>query len=258
MSQLSWRRIRWLAVLAGLAQLSVVWACSSTVPSSRKYVGPFTAREGPADIARSFPELWEKWTVHLGAAKRAGGPLMLGNPFAISGDRGGPGGEFPLRITATLMDTTLIKAGLQHYAALLEMTAEEQTDFRHAYSQRYNVEDRLLVWCELSTTWAELHLDLDRWTIFIEDDAINQYEPVQILEEYRPDPATGSDELSEFGTRGQGRGWEVHQKTLMLCFPKRDPLKNSILSPETKFLKLIFLLSEDDKTRAEGAWLFRQ
>jgi hypothetical protein len=101
MSQLSWRRIKWLAVLVCLAQLSLLLACSATVPSSRKYVGLFLGREGSADIEESFPDLWEKWTVYLGAARRPGGPLMLGNPFTIGGGRGGPGGEFPLRITAT-------------------------------------------------------------------------------------------------------------------------------------------------------------
>ena len=258
MSQLSWHRIRWLAVLAGLAQLSLVWACSATVPSSRKYVGPFPGPEGSAHIETSFPDLWEKWTVYLGPARRPGGPLMLGNPFAMGGDRGGPGGEFPLRITATLMDATLIEAGLQHYAALVKMTPEEETNFRHAYYRRYEAENHLLIWCELQTTSAELHLDLDRWTIFIEDDAINQYEPVQILEESRPRPQVETDWLSEFGTRGRGRGREVHQKLLMLCFPRHDPLKNPIPYPDAKFLKLIFQLSEDDKTRAGGIWAFKE
>jgi hypothetical protein len=44
----------------------------------------------------------------------------------------------------------------------------------------------------------------------------------------------------------------------MLCFPKRDPLMNPVLSPDTQFLKLIFLLTDDENTRAEGVWVFRQ
>jgi hypothetical protein len=156
------------------------------------------------------------------------------------------------------MDTTLIEAGLQHYAALLKMSLEEQTDFRQDYFQRYNVEDRLLIWCELTTCWAELHLGLDRWTIFIEDDAINQYEPVRILDESRPRPQVGADWPTEFGTRGRGWGWEIHQKTLMLCFPKSNPVGNPVLSPDTRFLKLIFQLSDDEETRAEGVWAFKE
>jgi hypothetical protein len=258
MPQVSGKRTRWLAILAGLAQLPLLWACSATVPSSRKYVGPFTGPRGPTHIEKSFPDLWEMWTVYLDPAKRAGGPLTLGNPFATDGGQGGPGREFPLRIAATLMDTTLIEAGLRHYAALLKMPPEEQANFRLAYSQRYDTEDHLLIWCQLSTTWAELHLDLDRWTIFIEDDAMNQYEPAQVLEEPRPDPAMGSDNLSEFGAKLPTRESDVHQKTLMLCFLKRDPLMNPVLSPDTQFLKLIFLLTDDENTRAEGVWVFRQ
>ena len=258
MPQNSGKRTRWLAILAGLAQLSLLWACSATVPSSRKYVGHFLGPENSAHLEKSFPDLWEKWTVHLGAARRSGGPLTFGNPFSMSGDRGGPAGEFPLQVAATLMDSTLIEAGLRHYAALIKMTPEEETEFRRAYSQRYEVENRLLIWCELSTSWAELHLDLDRWTIFIEDDAINQYEPVQILDESRPTSQVGADRPYEFGTRGRGRGWEIYQKSLMLCFPKNDPAGNPVLSQDTKFLRLIFLLNEDDKTRAEGVWVFKK
>jgi hypothetical protein len=258
MSQLSGQRTRWLAVLAGLAQLSLVWACSATLPSSRKYVGPSLGPEGPADIESSLPDLWERWTVHLGPDRRAGGPLLLGNPLAMGGGRGGPGGEFPLQITATLMDTTLIEAGLKHYAALVKMTPEEETEFRRAYSQRYDVENHLLIWCELSTTWAELHLDLDRWTIFIEDDAVNQYEPLQILEEPQPVRQAVERRLPGFRAEQRRTRWEVRQKSLMLCFPRRDFYENPILSKKVESLKLVFQLNDDENTRAEGTWVFKK
>ena len=258
MPQISGKRARWLAILAGLAQMSLLWACSATVPSCRKYVGHFLGPGDSSHLDESFPDLWEKWTVHLGATRRSRGPLTFGNPFSMSGDRGGPAGEFPLQVAATLMAIMLIEAGLRHYAALIKMTFEEETEFRRAYSRRYDTEDHLIIWCELSTFWAELHLDLDRYTIFIEDDATNQYEPGRIMEESRLSPQVVVGQPSEFGTRGRGQGWEFHQKSLMLCFPKNDPVGNPVLSQDTKFLKLIFLLNEDDKTRAEGTWVFRE
>ena len=184
----------------------------------------------------------------------------LSNLFTMGGgmgERGGPS-EFPLHISATLMDSSLIEAGLQHYATLLTMAPAERTEFRNAYYRRYDVENHLLIWCELQTSWAELHLDPDRWIIFIEDDAINQYEPVQILEEPQPITQMVTDRSPGFQPEQRRRGWEVHQKTLMLCFPKRDFLENSILSEKVEFLKLVFQLNEDEKTRAEGIWVFKK
>jgi hypothetical protein len=232
----------------------------ATAPSTRKYVGSVFDSKTSAQTEQSFPALWEKWTVQLGMTTRGGKPWQLGNPFTMAGGRGERGGpsEFPLYIAATLMDSLLIEAGLQHYANLAKMTPEEKTAFRSAYFQRYDVENHLLIWCELKTTWTELFLDSNRWIIFIEDDAGNRYEPVQILEESQPIHPMVRDSLPGF-QREQGRwGWEVHQKSWMLCFPKRDFYKNPILSERSQFLKLVFQLSEDEKTRAEGIWVFKK
>jgi hypothetical protein len=173
------------------------------------------------------------------------------------GGRGGPS-EFPLHIAATLMDSLLIEAGLQHYAALLTMTPEERTKFRNAYYRRYDPTNHILIWCELRTTWTELFLDSNRWIIFIEDDAGNRYEPVQILEQSQPIRQIERDSLAGFQYEQERWGWEVHQKSLMLCFPKRDFYKNPILSEGSQFLKLVFQLSEDEKTRTEGIWVFKR
>lgn len=174
------------------------------------------------------------------------------------GGGGGPGGEFPLQIAAILMDTTLIEAGLQQYAALIAMTPEEEAAFRSAYSQRYDTEDHLLIWCKLQTNWSELYLDPDRWIIFIEDDAINQYEPIQILEESQPTDPKVEDWLPEFSPKMRHTSWQIHQRSWMLCFPQRDLLENPVLTPEVKFLKLVFQQSDDEKTKAEGIWVFKK
>jgi hypothetical protein len=232
----------------------------ATAPSSRKYVGLILDSKTSAQREQSFSTLWEKWTVQLGMTTRGGKPWGLSNLFTVGGDMGGRGGpsEFPFHIAATLMDSSLIEAGLQYYATLLTMAPEEQAEFRNAYYRRYDVENHLLIWCELRTTWTELFLDLNRWLIFIEDDVGNRYEPVQILEESQPICPMVKDNLPGF-QREQGRwGWEVHQKSLMLCFPKRDFYKNPILSQRSQFLKLVFQASEDEKTRAEGIWVFKK
>lgn len=239
--------------------LLLLGSCA-TVPSSQKYVGSVLDSKTSSQIDQTFPALWEKWTVQLGMTARGGRPWGLSNPFTMGGGMGGRGGpsEFPLHISATLMDSSLIEAGLEHYANLLTMAPEERAEFSNAYYRRYDVENHILIWCELRTTWTELFLDINRWIIFIEDDAGNRYEPLQILEESQPIRPMVRDSLPGFQREQKRWGWEVHQKSLMLCFPKRDFYKNPILSERTQFLKLVFQLSEDEKTRAEGIWVFKR
>jgi hypothetical protein len=258
MQWLSEQRAPWAVVFCGLVLFLLLLGSCATPPSYRKYVGPLFDPKTPSRAEESFPDLWEKWTVDLGMATRGGKPWQLGSPFAMGGDRGGPGGEFPMQITATLMDTMLIEAGLQHYDTILAMTPEERAEFRRAYFRRYDVENHLLIWCELQTSWTELYLDLDRWIIYIEDDAVNQYEPVQILEEPQPIRPTVMDKLPEFLPEQRRRRWEIHQKILMLCFPKRDFYGNPVLSEKVQFLKLVFQLTDDEKTRSEGMWVFKE
>lgn len=241
-----------------LAVLLLLLASCATVPSSRKYVGTPSDSKGSVRPEEPFLSLWEKWTVYFGTAPRGGKLWPLISPFAMAGGWGGGDSEFPLQITATLMDTMLIEAGLEHYATLLTMTPEEWLAFRNAYFQRYDVENHLLIWCELYTSWAELYLDPNRWIIFIQDDAGNQYEPLRILEGAPSFSRRVTDKFPEFQPEQKDLGWKAHQKNLMLCFPKRDFLKKPILSERVRFLKLVFQLNEDEKTRAEGIWVFKE
>ncbi|MGB2698246.1 MAG: hypothetical protein WBD28_10370 [Candidatus Zixiibacteriota bacterium] len=223
--------------------------------SSKKYVGTVFDSETSARIEESFQALWETRTVYFGQERMGGKSLQVGIPFMGAGDRG-KDSEFPIQITATLMDSLLIEAGLKYYVSFLEMTPEEEAEFRSNYYSKYDPANNLLIWCELQTNWAKLHLDPDRWTIFIEDDAGNQYEPVQILEESQPIRQTEMDIFPDFQPKLGLRGWESHQKTIMLCFPKFDFYQNPILSDKLQFLKLVFKLSDDQKARAEGIWVF--
>jgi hypothetical protein len=256
MGWFSGQRVRWAVAFGCLFFFFLLLVCCATAPFSRKYVEPAFDSKGRTE--ESFPALWDKWTVHLGAAARGGSPLRFINPLGMTGGPGGESSEFPLRVAATLMDSLLIEAGLQHYANLIEMTPKEQTAYRSYYFQRYDVEDYLLIWCELQTTWTELFLDLNRWIVFIEDDAVNQYEPVQVLEESQSSREMVMDRLPIFQPDQRLPRFQIHQKTLMLCFPKRDFYGAPVLSKEVEFLKLVFQLSDDEKTRAEGIWVFKE
>ena len=247
--------VRWAVAFCGLLLLLLLSSCA-TVPSSRKQVASVSDLKNSRWTDESFHALWEKRTVYFGQERMDGKSLRLGLPFMMGGTPGGQS-EFPLQITATLMDSLIIETGLKHYASLVKMTPEEEAEFRSSYFSRYDPSNHLLIWCELQTSWAELHLDLDRWTIFIQSDAGNQYEPVEILEESQPVGQTITDMFPDFLPRQGRQVWEFHQKTIMLCFPKFDFYKNPLLSDKLQFLKLIFQLNDDPQTRAEGTWIFK-
>ncbi len=241
---------------------SVLSSCAA-VPSSKKYVDTSLDSKSSVRTEEFFPKLWEKWTVQFGAVARSGAPLQLLNPLNMfeGTDRDGGENQFPILINATLMDTLLIEAGLEYYAVLINMTPEEERRFRTSYFQRYEVESHLLIWCKLQTSWSELYLDPSRWIIFIEDDAGNQYEPLQILEEENETPALSrkaGERFPQLHSEDRKPEWETHQKNLMLCFPKRDFLNNPVLSKRVKSLKLIFQQIEDERIRAEGTWVFKE
>ncbi|MGB8658716.1 MAG: hypothetical protein WCE90_13180 [Candidatus Zixiibacteriota bacterium] len=254
----SYQRTRWAPILWGVGTLWLLLLSCSTVSSSRKYVDLLAGSRTPSTARESFLVLWEERTVYFGAGTPGGRSLSLVSPFTTAGEPGGGDGEFPLEIAATLMDSLLIEAGLQYYAELTKMTPEEKTAFRSAYLGRFGVENHLLIWCQLQTTAAELFLDLDRWVVFIEDDAMYQHEPVRVLDESRSSHKTSTDSLPGFPAEPRPPRWSTHQKTVMLCFPKTDSSRNPILSQPVQFLKLIFQLKDDEKTRAEGMWVFKK
>lgn len=254
------QRARWAVVLYSLIFISLLLASCATAPFSKKYVGPISDSISQDHRAKSFQSLWEKWTVKFGTAARDKGFGPLSTPLAMMGGRGPSDGrsEFPLQIAATLMDSLLIEAGLQYYATLLMITPEERAEFRRAYFERYDPTNHLLIWCKIRTRWADSYLDRERWIIFLEDDAGNQYEPVRIVEGSLPIRQMVSERRSGFQPEKERWGWKVHQKTSMLCFPQLDFHENPIRSESLRSLKLVFQLSDDKKNRAEGIWIFKR
>jgi hypothetical protein len=258
MRQSSKQIARWAIILSVSISLTLFSARCATVPSSRKYMGPVSGSRTSAPAEESFSTLWEKHTVPLSPAKGDGAPGLLSLPLGIAGAQPGYPADFPLQIVATLMDSQLIEAGLTHYETMLAMTPEEKSEYRQAYYDRYDPATHILIWCELQTTWAELHLDLNRWTIFIQDDQMNQCEPAGVLEEPSPPRPADFHTFPDVPSDRRLPSWQFHQKRAMLLFPDKDLLGNPTLSRETKFLTLIFMMTEDDQTRAEGTWVFRE
>ena len=232
----------------------------ATVPSSQKNLAPLYQNENSTLDQESFAALWERRTVLFGQATAGRGPGLLGTGFSALGGPKAGGAGFPMNVAATLIDSLLLESGFQHYSVMLHMSPQEEEEFRQAYRRRYDPANHILIWCDLRTTWAELHLNLDRWTVFIEvrDDELRQYEPVEMLEESQAARPAVMDMLPGIGPGPGPARRQVHQKTVMFCFPRQDLLKNPVLSPKVKSLRLVFQETNDQRTKAEGIWVFRE
>ena len=149
------------------------------------------------------------------------------------GGRGRSSGQFPLNVEATLMRDEVIEAGLEYYSEFIGMSPSEKESFAQSYRERHNLNEYILIEIQLRTTWAENYLDLNRWTIFIEDDQGNQNEPSEIAEEETP--AVGDDFSHPFPSKR-------YRKTLFLYFKKYDIYGQQTLPKDIEFLKIIFLL----------------
>ena len=252
-------KARWTTGFHLLTFLLLILTSCTTAPSSKTYVGPISDGASTDHRSDSFQVLWEKWTVNFGASEGRGTLGFTSTPFSGGGGRG-PGGssEFPVYIAATLMDSLLIEAGLDYFAKRAEMSPEEETAFRSRYFDRYDPKNHLLIWCELRTRFAENYLNLDRWIIYIEDDARNRFEPVHTIHEPPSYRRTVMEKTLAFQTERERWAREFHHKRVMLCFLRCDYYGNLVRSKGVQYLKLIFHLIDDTNAKAEGKWVFKE
>ena len=243
-----------IQVIFALVLLSAA-SCSKTV-TSQKIATP-NLDVSPSSISEeSYQSLKAKWTVSLNPGQpNASFPMAFGGSFDNKGR--GRGGGFPLMVKATLMEAEVIEAGFKHYEKLLSMTPDEIDQFRQRYVELHDLEKNFLIEATLQTSWAEVYLDLTRWTIFLEDDQGNQYEPVKITEQsiHSSDP---DDKFAEpLLDERSPLSFEMHQKQIFLYFPRKDYYGQSIIHEGINYLKIVFLQEEGGTARAEGIWTFK-
>jgi hypothetical protein len=226
-----------------LAVFLCVVSCSKTLTTQRMVTPNLDMI--PSSLSNdSYQAVKKKWTVTLNAGKsRRPSPMGFGE-------------RFPLMVKASLMDAEVIQAGLKHYEKLLSMNPDEADQFRQRYFESHDLKNNVLIEVSLQTSWAEVYLDLSRWTIFIEDDMGNQYEPVKITE--HSIPSSDFDERFPENAVNQRTvfPFKVHQKQLLLYFSKLDKYGQPLIHEGVKYLKLVFLQEEGGSSRAEGSWIF--
>ncbi len=212
-------------------------------------------RTGPTSspLLGNFDKLWLKRTIILRQDGGGGGGPLL--PFG-GGESPGSGFEpFPLIVQATYMDSTLIEAGIREFADLSSMTPAETDSFRTAYKLRHCPNDTLFVWVELSTSSTPEFLNLDRWTIFIENDEGRDFEPGRIVEHplRRGPSARIPAESGGLSRESEESPWSQVSKDIECYFPLSH-FGDALIGKTTQKLRFVFLDSKHPRVRAEADW----
>jgi hypothetical protein len=225
--------------------------CSSQ-PLSRTMIPPVPEGESSSKPEAVYLEARSKRTIELSPDRSGTGPRLI-----LPGSPGGMRGfDFPLMVTATLMDDRVIETGFLFYETALGMTSEEAAEFRRKYQTTYETDQYFLIEASLQTVMADNYLDLDRWTIFIEDDAGSQNVPARITELPQSSEAMTGAVEDPVSKRQMPVDWTRHRKTVLLYFPREDYYGKPVLHGNLKTLTLVFLLEKGGRGRGQGTWVF--
>ncbi len=223
--------------------------------------GEFTRRGSVARVSvpplNEFDRCWSERTITLTAGNR-GGSSALGPMMGMgSGGNGGGGGGFPLIVEATLFDSTLLHSAVDYYGKLASMDAGERGRFDSLYRATHDMHSSIYVWMQMRTSATPEFLDLDKWTIYLQNDRGDQTEPARIIPgsvRMRSDWGPGAEFMGGMQP-GQDR-WGSAQRNVELYFPLRRIGGGEFLASNAQHLKLIFLENDNSIVRAEGEWSF--
>jgi hypothetical protein len=233
-----------------LSGLLLLIQCSSQ-PLSRTMIPPVSEGESSSEPEAAYLEARTKRTIVLSAGRGESPRFMLpGSPGRMRG------GDFPLMVTATLMDDRVVKAGFLFYETALGMTSEEAAEFQRKYRTTHETDQYFLIEASLQTAMAENYLDLDRWTIFIEDDEGSQNIPARITELPVSSQVMAGSVEDPVRKRPMPVEWTRHRKTVLLYFPRKDYYGKPLLPENLKTLTLVFLLEKGGRGRGQGTWVF--
>lgn len=193
-----------------------------------------------------------KWTVTLRSAHGGPGLMTPMSPGRM------PGSEFPLTVSATLMAPPVIEAGFAYYESALNMSPAESDSFRQKYRAGCEPDAYLLVETVIQTSMAESYLDLDRWAVFLEDDAGNSNEPVKIVELPGLTQTVEGMMADPWQKRPMHFDFTRRRKNVLFYFPRKDYYGNPVLHDDLKELKLVFVLEKGGSGRGEGSWIFSE
>lgn len=196
-----------------------------------------------------FGNLWVERTIQLKATfdRLKSSTGMMGGP--------GGGGFYPLIAQATFIDSTLIECGLNEFENLSEMSDEEKRHYEKIYKETYKTANSHFIWLELQTPYTKEVLDLNRWTIYLEDNKGNKYDPQEIIEysiEADKDPIQNSIPPSIDSI--DNKYWKNSSKTVLLYFPKINIYGGKIIDGNSKTISLVIFNWRSKNVNNIGTW----
>ncbi|MGE5401119.1 MAG: hypothetical protein ACM3S2_12000 [Ignavibacteriales bacterium] len=227
-----------------------------TVPLSRQ------SEEAPAAstmlysmLPGNFSNLWQQRTVKLSVTvdQQAPAPIIGGS----SGEgEGGRSRMLPIDLSVTYMDSVLVKAGLTEFETLAQMNPQESAEFENRYHEKFQNGNFNLIWMEMNSFYSEDALTRDKWTIYLEDDRGNKYEPSRILEnpatvEQNPILSDSGAQNNEPGRFNRAEMFRLNSKSFLLYFPQKGYDGKDIIR-NTKALKFVFFEWSSRDVKKEG------
>lgn len=175
----------------------------------------------------------------------------------------GPGGfgtgtqQFPVVVTATLVDSILTEAEIRYTAPPDSLDGDAGKARRLSLLSRRHTRDGFSIRIVLSTFLHESYASMDRWVVFIEDQDGNPYEPTEVVEDMvtdNPDPSRRVP-MGFLGERDTPLSRKAQQYDLR--FPYNDALGNPVWGSQTRSIQLILFDKNDSQNRTQGEWLLR-
>ena len=251
-------RIFHISVLLNALLLAVVsfYGCSSGKPNERDFLAK-RSNEMNSIVLGDFYKQWENKTFRLGngESERSSIPGMS-LPGIGSGNGGGANGAFhgrigtPISAEATLLDSALVEAGINEFAKLSGMSIAEKDDYRNNYVKKFKTSDHIFIWLELSSSYTEETLDLNRWSFFFEDNKGGQIEPVTV-EEYKENNRIFDLHNKKDFAHAENPFGKTSSKTILLWFPLKKYNGAAIIPAEKMSVKIV-MYNWNDKTRLDA------
>ena len=186
----------------------------------------------------------------------------------------------PLLISATLYVPDLVRSEFDmlqtHYDSLFARTWDD-------YAAQNRLASDIQIRLKFNTIYDKAYLDLNRWTIYLEDSEEIGYEPNKIEERafyplealkvsvpgreievtdvfgtYISPTYTPGEKARYFAEPPTEMTYLGNEKLLVLYFPAQTVMGTPVISARTKHLKLIVQSHETDFGRCELMWAFKK
>ena len=243
--------IRYIFILPMVAFTAfIIGACASSQQGNRVEEG--SRMYGFTLMDSEFERLWDRRTITIPGGM--GGQQSM-SPLFGSGAQARGGGPFEIRVRATIMDTSLLNAGIDQFATLAEMSESEKREFANRYGQDRPIDQYIYVYAQITTPYADSYLDIDRWTFYLMDEDDMKYEPKQTISHDLYLEHGDSVFVKQEGLNPRVPYWLSEPnpyRDVEFYFPLNDPEGNPILTADE--LTFGVVMNSDLDHRAEGSW----